>query len=115
MRASCTTATPPSAQALAKQLRWSGRGARYVFLRRKLTDDEAAALRALDEPHVRVVAVPQRSYPRRHRPRRTSIGYTDIDNKGQTGVELAMDDAARRPAGPAAGREVAAAAATSAC
>ena len=77
-------------QALAKQLRWSGRGARYVFLRRKLQDDEAAALRALDEPHVRVVAVPQRSYPGGNTAPHL-IGYTDIDNKGQTGIELSAD------------------------
>ena len=86
----CTTATPPAAQALAKQLRWSGRGARYVFLRRKLQDDEAAALRALNEPHVRVVAVPQRSYPGGNTASHL-IGYTDIDNKGQTGIELSAD------------------------
>ena len=61
-----------------------------MFLRRKLTDDEAAALRALDEPHVRVVAVPQRSYPGGNTAAHL-IGYTDIDNKGQTGIELAMD------------------------
>ena len=77
-------------QTLAKQLRWSGRGARYVFLRRKLTDDEAAALRALAEPHVRVVPVPQRSYPGGNTAPHL-IGYTDIDNKGQTGIELSAD------------------------
>ncbi len=45
-------------QALVKQLRWSGRGARYVFLRRKLRDDEVAALRTIvkdAEPNVRIV------------------------------------------------------------
>jgi cell division protein FtsI (penicillin-binding protein 3) len=77
-------------QALARQLRWSRRGARYVFLRRKLQDDEAAALRALAEPHVRVVPVPQRSYPVGSTASHL-IGYTDIDNKGQTGVESAAD------------------------
>ncbi len=61
-----------------------------MFLRRKLTDDEAAALRALDEPHVRVVAVPQRSYPGGNTAPHL-IGYTDIDNKGQTGIELSAD------------------------
>ena len=75
---------------LAKQLRWSGRGARYVFLRRKLRDDEAAALRALGEPHVRVVAVPQRSYPGGNAGSHL-IGYTDIDNKGQTGIEQSAE------------------------
>jgi len=77
-------------QALARQLRWSNRGARYVFLRRKLQDDEAAALRALNEPHVRVVPVPQRSYPVGSTASHL-IGYTDIDNKGQTGIESASD------------------------
>jgi cell division protein FtsI/penicillin-binding protein 2 len=77
-------------QALARQLRWTGRGARYVFLRRKLKDHEAAALRALDEPHVRVVEVPQRSYPGGIAAAHL-IGHTDIDNKGQTGVELSME------------------------
>jgi cell division protein FtsI (penicillin-binding protein 3) len=61
-----------------------------VFLRRKLTDDEAAALRALAEPHVRVVPVPQRSYPGGATAPHL-IGYTDIDNKGQTGIELSAD------------------------
>jgi cell division protein FtsI/penicillin-binding protein 2 len=80
-------------QALVKQLRWSGRGARYVFLRRKLQDDEVAALRPLikdAEPNVRVVEVPQRSYPGGSGGAHL-IGYTDIDNRGQTGVELAME------------------------
>jgi cell division protein FtsI/penicillin-binding protein 2 len=76
-------------QALAKQLRWTGKGARYVFLRRKLADDEAAALRDF-EPNVRVVEVPQRSYPGGTTAAHL-IGYTDIDNKGQTGIELAME------------------------
>ncbi len=76
--------------ALGRQLRWTGRGARYVFLRRKLSDHDAAALRALNEPHVRVVEVPQRSYPGGVTAAHL-IGHTDIDNKGQTGVELAMN------------------------
>ena len=77
-------------QMLVKQLRWSGRGARYVFLRRKLTDDDAAALRALAEPHVRVVPVPQRSYPGGTTAPHL-IGYTDIDNEGQTGIEQSAE------------------------
>ncbi len=80
-------------QALVKQLRWSGRGARYVFLRRKLRDDELAALRPLlkdAEPNVRIVEVPQRSYPGGSGGAHL-IGFTDIDNKGQTGIELAME------------------------
>ena len=80
-------------QALVKQLRWSGRGARYVFLRRKLHDDEVEALRPVlkdAEPNVRIVEVPQRSYPGGSGGAHL-IGYTDIDNKGQTGIELAMD------------------------
>ena len=77
-------------EALVRQLRWLKRGARYVFLRRKLQDHEAAALRALDLPHVRVVAVPQRSYPVGNTAAHL-IGFTDIDNKGQTGIELAGD------------------------
>jgi cell division protein FtsI (penicillin-binding protein 3) len=77
-------------QALEKQLRWTGRGSRYVFLRRKLKDDEARAIQALGEPHVRVVEVPHRSYPGGITAAHL-IGHTDIDNKGQTGVELAME------------------------
>ena len=77
-------------QALVTQLRWEKRGSRYVFLRRKLADDEAAALRALNEPNVRVVEVPQRSYPGGTTAAHL-VGYTDIDNKGMTGIELAMD------------------------
>ena len=61
-----------------------------MFLRRKLADDEAAALRALNEPNVRVVEVPQRSYPGGTTAAHL-VGYTDIDNKGMTGIELAMD------------------------
>ena len=79
--------------ALARQLRWTGKGARYVFLRRKLQDDEVAALRPLIrdvEPNVRIVEVPQRSYPGGSGGAHL-IGYTDIDNKGITGIELAMD------------------------
>ena len=39
---------------------------------------------------MRVVAVPQRSYPGGNTASHL-IGYTDIDNKGQTGIELAAD------------------------
>jgi cell division protein FtsI (penicillin-binding protein 3) len=77
-------------QALARQLHWTGRGARYVFLRRRLTDAEVTALRELNEPNVRIVEVPQRSYPGGSGAAHL-IGYTDIDNKGQTGIELAME------------------------
>ena len=79
-------------QAILKQLTWTGRGARYVYLRRKLTDEETAGIRALglNPQHVRVVPVPQRSYPGGNIAAHL-IGYTDIDNKGQTGVELVMD------------------------
>jgi cell division protein FtsI (penicillin-binding protein 3) len=81
----------PARQVLARQLRWGGKGtARYVFLRRKLQRDEAAAIQALNEPNVRVVQVPHRSYPAGETAAHL-IGYTDIDNKGQTGVELAME------------------------
>jgi cell division protein FtsI (penicillin-binding protein 3) len=78
-------------RALADQLRWMNRGARYVFLRRKLSDREVAAVRELDEPHVRVVDVPHRSYPLGALAAHL-VGHTNIDNKGQTGVELAMEE-----------------------
>jgi cell division protein FtsI (penicillin-binding protein 3) len=78
-------------QVLVKQLTYGGKGtARYVFLRRKLQRDEATAIEALKEPNVRVVQVPHRSYPAGATAAHL-IGYTDIDNKGQTGVELAME------------------------
>jgi cell division protein FtsI (penicillin-binding protein 3) len=78
-------------QILVKQLTWGGKGtARYVFLRRKLQRDEAAAIEGLKEPNVRVVTVPHRSYPVGATASHL-IGYTDIDNKGQTGIEFSMD------------------------
>jgi cell division protein FtsI (penicillin-binding protein 3) len=78
-------------QQLVKQLTWVNRGARYVFLRRRLSDAEVAAVQALAEPHVRVVPVTHRSYPGGTTAAHL-IGYTDIDNKGVTGVELAMNE-----------------------
>jgi cell division protein FtsI/penicillin-binding protein 2 len=78
-------------QELGDQLRWTGRGARYVFLRRRLSPAEVTAIRELKEPHVRVVEVPHRSYPQGTAAPHL-VGYTNIDNKGQTGVELAMDE-----------------------
>ena len=56
---------------------------------------------ALDEPHVRVVSVPHRYYPSGETAAHV-LGFVNIDNEGQTGIELAMDD--RSPAGPACSR-----------
>jgi cell division protein FtsI (penicillin-binding protein 3) len=76
---------------LVAQLTWTGKGSRYVFLRRKISEDEAVRIDALNEPNVRVVRVPHRSYPLGTTASHL-VGYTNIDGKGQTGVELAMDD-----------------------
>jgi cell division protein FtsI (penicillin-binding protein 3) len=77
--------------ALVKELRWNKKGSRYVFLRRKLSDAETDRLQKLDEPNVLVVPVPHRSYPGGSIAAHL-IGFTNIDNKGQTGVELATDE-----------------------
>jgi cell division protein FtsI (penicillin-binding protein 3) len=77
--------------ALTEQLRWQSKGSRYVFLRRKISDAEAKRIDALEEPYVRVVPVSHRSYPGGATAAHL-IGYTNVDNKGQTGVERAMDE-----------------------
>ena len=76
---------------LVAQLTWSNRGSRYVFLRRRISEAEAVKIDALAEPNVRVVRVPHRSYPLGTTAAHL-VGYTNIDGKGQTGVELAMED-----------------------
>ena len=77
---------------LTAQLRYPGKpAARYVFLRRKISEAEAKRIRALDEPNVRVVPVSHRSYPGGMTAAHL-IGYANVDNKGQTGVERAMDE-----------------------
>jgi cell division protein FtsI/penicillin-binding protein 2 len=68
----------------------SAKAARYVFLRRDLSDDEAQRVAALNEPGVRAVPVPRRYYPNQDTAAH-ALGFVNIDNKGQTGVELALE------------------------
>jgi len=77
---------------LTAQLTYPGKpAARYVFLRRKISEAEVARIQALDEPNIRVVPVSHRSYPGGMTAAHL-IGYANVDNKGQTGVERAMDE-----------------------
>lgn len=76
--------------ALAARLE-QGAGREFVWLRRRLTPEHAAEVIALDIP-----GVGQRREYRRYYPTGEVsghvLGFTDVDDRGQEGLELAYDD-----------------------
>ncbi len=76
--------------ARAMRLPRSEKAARYVFLRRQITEDEAARVTGLNDPGVRPVPVQHRYYPAGPIGAHV-VGFVDADNVGRTGVEHAMD------------------------
>lgn len=69
-------------------------GRRFVWLERRLPAETAARLRREDFPGLVVVQEPRRLYHYDHLAGQL-IGFTDLDNKGISGVELQYDDMLR--------------------
>jgi cell division protein FtsI (penicillin-binding protein 3) len=66
----------------------------FAWIKRKVTPDEAAAVRALELPGVAFVREPRRFYPNRSLAA-TVMGMAGSDGRGLDGVELAFDEALR--------------------
>jgi len=63
----------------------------FVYLRRQVNPTVAAQLRALDAPGVYLQREYRRYYPDGEVAAHV-VGFTDIDDRGQEGIELAYDD-----------------------
>ncbi|HVZ71773.1 MAG TPA: penicillin-binding transpeptidase domain-containing protein [Polyangia bacterium] len=66
----------------------------FAWVKRKVTPDEAAAVKSLDLPGVAFVREPRRFYPNRALAA-TVMGLAGSDGRGLDGVELAYDKALR--------------------
>jgi cell division protein FtsI (penicillin-binding protein 3) len=88
---------PQLAQALGMPLdelasRLSARADReFVYLKRRINPDEAARILALDIPGVASQREYRRFYPQGEMLAHV-LGFTNIDDRGQEGLELAFDD-----------------------
>ncbi len=69
-----------------------GSGKRFAWLARRVTPEQAAAIRAAKLPGIGVTTEPRRSYPGGVSGGPV-IGVADIDGKGVDGIELALDEA----------------------
>lgn len=76
----------PLAQRLAQRV-----GQDFVWLRRHVNPDVAANIEALDLPGVHLRREYRRFYPAGEAIAHV-LGYTDIDDRGQEGIELAFDE-----------------------
>ena len=63
----------------------------FVFLRRRLPPDQSAAIVALDIPGVNALREYRRYYPSGEITAHI-LGFTNIDDRGQEGLELAFDE-----------------------
>ena len=77
--------------------RCSGRAAASIYLRRRAPPGLVAAINALGEPGLALEREPDRLYPQTSLAAHV-IGYTDIDGKGNAGIERAFDEQLRDPA-----------------
>ena len=66
----------------------------FVWIKRKVTPEEVAAVKALDLPGMGFVREPRRFYPNRMLAA-TVMGHSGSDGRGLDGVELAMDKVLR--------------------
>ncbi len=77
-------------RAMAQTMRpVKGRASGYPFLRREITDEEVAKIDALNEPALRIDNAIHRYYPNGETAAHV-LGFVNIDNEGQTGIELAQ-------------------------
>jgi cell division protein FtsI (penicillin-binding protein 3) len=68
----------------------SPKAARYVFLRRQISAEEARRVVALNEPGIRAVEARHRFYPSGETAAHV-IGYVNADNVGKTGLEFSYE------------------------
>jgi cell division protein FtsI (penicillin-binding protein 3) len=66
-------------------------GKEFVYLKRRINPDEAARILALDIPGVSSQREYRRFYPQGEAVAHV-LGFTNIDDRGQEGLELAFDD-----------------------
>ena len=66
-------------------------GREFVYLKRQVSPDEAAAVEALEIPGVHLQREYKRYYPSGEVTAHL-IGFTNVDDSGQEGIELAYDD-----------------------
>jgi cell division protein FtsI (penicillin-binding protein 3) len=64
---------------------------RFIWIQRHVSEEQAAAVRALDLPGIDLRAEPRRFYPGRGLAC-SVLGFADIDGKGVDGVEASLDD-----------------------
>jgi cell division protein FtsI (penicillin-binding protein 3) len=77
------------------QMLRSGRS--FYYLRRRASPSLVASINALGEPGMALQREPDRLYPQLNLAAHV-VGYTDIDGKGNAGIERAFDEQLRDPA-----------------
>lgn len=86
---------PEKDEAAYIQMLRSGRS--FYYLRRRASPNLVAALNSLGEPGIALQREPDRLYPQLSLAAHV-VGYTDIDGKGNAGIERAFDEQLRDPA-----------------
>ena len=86
---------PEKDEATYLQMLRSGRS--FYYLRRRASPSLVAAINALGEPGMALQREPDRLYPQLSLAAHV-VGYTDIDGKGNAGIERAFDEQLRDPA-----------------
>ena len=86
---------PEKDEAAYLQMLRSGRS--FYYLRRRASPSLVAAINALGEPGMALQREPDRLYPQLSLAAHV-VGYTDIDGKGNAGIERAFDEQLRDPA-----------------
>jgi cell division protein FtsI (penicillin-binding protein 3) len=86
---------PEKDEATYLQMLRSGRS--FYYLRRRASPSLVAAINSLGEPGLALQREPDRLYPQLSLAAHV-VGYTDIDGKGNAGIERAFDEQLRDPA-----------------
>jgi cell division protein FtsI (penicillin-binding protein 3) len=85
---------PEKDEAAYLQMLRSGRS--FYYLRRRASPSLVAAINALGEPGMALQREPDRLYPQLSLAAHV-VGYTDVDGKGNAGIERAFDEQLRNP------------------
>ena len=86
---------PEKDEAAYLQMLRSGRS--FYYLRRRASPSLVAAINALGEPGMALQREPDRLYPQLSLAAHV-VGFTDVDGKGNAGIERAFDEQLRDPA-----------------
>jgi cell division protein FtsI (penicillin-binding protein 3) len=81
----------------AQYLQMLRSGQSFYYLRRRASPSLVAAINSLGEPGLALQREPDRLYPQLSLAAHV-VGYTDIDGKGNAGIERAFDEQLRDPA-----------------